>query len=60
MYFYAWKQGIKTTYYLRSRPATRISQVTTAPQAGSKAKSYQDAEAVACSLENPEVCDACQ
>ncbi|MGA0164035.1 MAG: ribonucleoside-diphosphate reductase subunit alpha [Bdellovibrionota bacterium] len=60
MYFYAWKQGIKTTYYLRSRPATRISQVTTAPQGGSKAKSYQDAEAVACSLENPEVCDACQ
>ena len=60
MYFYAWKQGIKTTYYLRSRPATRISQVTTAPQGGSKAKTYQDAEAVACSLENPEVCDACQ
>ena len=22
MYMYAWKQGIKTTYYLRSRPAT--------------------------------------
>ena len=22
MYFYAWKQGLKTTYYLRSRPAT--------------------------------------
>ena len=24
MYFYAWKKGLKTTYYLRSRPATRI------------------------------------
>ncbi|MDP6964016.1 MAG: ribonucleoside-diphosphate reductase subunit alpha, partial [Planctomycetota bacterium] len=26
MYMYAWEQGIKTTYYLRSRPATRIRQ----------------------------------
>ena len=23
MYFYAWKRGLKTTYYLRSRPATK-------------------------------------
>jgi ribonucleoside-diphosphate reductase alpha chain len=28
MYFYAWKRGIKTTYYLRSRPATRIAKTT--------------------------------
>ncbi|MFB4292060.1 ribonucleoside-diphosphate reductase subunit alpha [Nonomuraea sp. ATR24] len=49
MYAYAWKSGLKTTYYLRSRPATRIAQ-TTVPVA----------EAVACSLENPEVCEACQ
>ena len=26
MYFYAWKRGIKTTYYLRSRPATEIAK----------------------------------
>jgi ribonucleoside-diphosphate reductase alpha chain len=25
MYMYAWKRGIKTTYYLRSRPATKNS-----------------------------------
>ena len=50
MYMYAWKSGLKTTYYLRSRPATRISKVTT----------YTDAEAVACSLEHPETCEACQ
>lgn len=25
MYFYAWKAGLKTTYYLRSRPASEIS-----------------------------------
>jgi ribonucleoside-diphosphate reductase alpha chain len=28
MYFYAWKSGLKTTYYLRSRPATRIAKAT--------------------------------
>ena len=45
MYAYAWKRGLKTTYYLRSRPATRIAQ-TTVQQA--------------CSLENPDICEACQ
>jgi len=30
MYMHAWKQGLKTTYYLRSRPATRINKTTTA------------------------------
>ena len=30
MYLYAWKSGLKTTYYLRSRPATRIQQATVA------------------------------
>ena len=29
MYMYAWQKGLKTTYYLRSRPATRIAQTTT-------------------------------
>jgi ribonucleoside-diphosphate reductase alpha chain len=28
MYFYAWQRGLKTTYYLRSRPATRIAKAT--------------------------------
>ena len=49
MYRYAWRAGLKTTYYLRSRPATRIQQAT-----------VPAAEAVACSLENPETCEACQ
>ena len=31
MYLYAWKAGLKTTYYLRSRPATRIQPATVAP-----------------------------
>lgn len=56
MYMYAWKKGLKTTYYLRSRPATRIAKTTVT----AAAKTATDAQAVACSLENPEVCEACQ
>ena len=57
MYLHAWKSGLKTTYYLRSRPATRIQQATVAsPAPGSEVAEA----AVACSLENPESCEACQ
>ncbi len=56
MYMYAWKKGVKTTYYLRSRPATRINKTTIA----AKKKEFTDTEAVACSLENPDACEACQ
>ena len=91
MYMHAWKQGLKTTYYLRSRPATRINK-TTSPAGGpdgpngggvpatplptkestqdstdadtaaqdSTEKTFTDEEALACSLENPESCEACQ
>jgi ribonucleoside-diphosphate reductase alpha chain len=45
MYFHAWKSGLKTTYYLRSRPASAIAKATVAQ---------------ACSLENPTSCEACQ
>ncbi|CAL9566493.1 hypothetical protein SUDANB108_04777 [Streptomyces sp. enrichment culture] len=57
MYAYAWKSGLKTTYYLRSRPATRIAR---AAQAAVPVQATPDPEAVACSLENPESCEACQ
>ena len=60
MYLYAWKSGLKTTYYLRSRPATRIQQATVAPVALISTPVDRDAEALACSLENPESCEACQ
>jgi ribonucleoside-diphosphate reductase alpha chain len=46
MYFHAWLRGLKTTYYLRSRPATEIGKTTVSARA--------------CSLENPETCEACQ
>jgi ribonucleoside-diphosphate reductase alpha chain len=80
MYLHAWKAGLKTTYYLRSRPATRINQTTSgaatapvapapptpqgpsgggAPTPEPEKKTYTDEEAVACSLENPESCEAC-
>ena len=56
MYMYAWKRGIKTTYYLRSRPATRIAK-TTVPQPQAIASMNAS---VSCSLDNPESCEACQ
>jgi ribonucleoside-diphosphate reductase alpha chain len=66
MYLHAWKSGIKTTYYLRSRPATRINKTTTGGPNDPKSESqpaakptFSDAETVACSLENPESCEAC-
>ncbi|AIS00445.1 ribonucleoside-diphosphate reductase subunit alpha [Streptomyces glaucescens] len=59
MYAYAWKSGLKTTYYLRSRPATRIARAARA-QATVPVQAAPDPEAVACSLENPESCEACQ
>ncbi|MFI5912182.1 ribonucleoside-diphosphate reductase subunit alpha [Dactylosporangium sp. NPDC051541] len=101
MYLHAWKSGLKTTYYLRSRPATRIQQATvpvlappTPPataqsttavlmQPPAPVTAQSDSVvgvqppapdiaqpvvvvggaadvAVACSLENPESCEACQ
>ncbi|QNN71687.1 ribonucleoside-diphosphate reductase subunit alpha [Thermomonas carbonis] len=61
MYMYAWKQGIKTTYYLRSRPATKIAKTTVGSAAANVPKpDYMPVEAIACSLENPEACEACQ
>ena len=71
MYLHAWKSGLKTTYYLRSRPATKINKSTTAgaattPPSGPSGgkdleptKSFTEEEALACSLENPESCEAC-
>lgn len=84
MYMYAWKRGVKTTYYLRSRPATSIAKTTVkrGPSLNQSAdmpnminessgvaanssendskKEYSDSEAITCSLENPEACEACQ
>lgn len=65
MYMYAWQKGLKTTYYLRSRPATRIAQVSAEYKVNDLVpeqpkKVYSDEEALVCSIENPEACEACQ
>jgi ribonucleoside-diphosphate reductase alpha chain len=68
MYMYCWQKGLKTTYYMRSRPATKITQVTASDSVSSPhvskgsddVQAYTDAEALVCSLENPEACEACQ
>jgi|YNPMSStandDraft_2_1061718.scaffolds.fasta_scaffold09143_3 ribonucleoside-diphosphate reductase alpha chain len=84
MYMYAWKRGLKTTYYLRSRAKTRIQKTTTAgakestpvqetaklanavanaqfTNSNGHASSENKAkDAVSCSLENPDSCEACQ
>src|SRR6185437_15533130 len=64
MYMHAWKRGLKTTYYLRSRPATRIAKTTLGGDEGAAKRSGDepstDVAAVVCSLENPGTCEACQ
>jgi len=52
MYMHAWKKGLKTTYYLRSRPATEIAKTTIV--------AATTTNAVSCSLDNPQACEACQ
>jgi len=74
MHFYAWKQGLKTgMYYLRSKAATSAIQFTVPSQAEKQMtplvpeKAIQqvvsvgaDVQAdIACSLDNPEDCEAC-
>ena len=68
MYMYAWKQGVKTTYYLRSRARTSIKKTTVSSSvakvqtevAQAPEASQSNQAAVTCSLENPEACEACQ
>ena len=69
MYSYAWKKGLKTTYYLRSRGATQIEKSTVSLSSSSNSSSINkpndDLNAslsnqdLSCALENPESCDVC-
>jgi len=52
IYMAAWKSGLKTTYYLRNRGASKVEKSTQ--------KEYTEEEKVACSIANPESCEACQ
>lgn len=60
MYMYAWKKGIKTLYYFRSRAKTSIKKTTFIEEENTSVVSSKSQGAVACSLENPESCEACQ
>jgi ribonucleoside-diphosphate reductase alpha chain len=74
MYRAAWRQGLKTTYYLRTLGASNIEKATVDlkqndPEMNSVSveptakKSYTEAEAKACSIEamlNGEECEGCQ
>ncbi|EMR02992.1 ribonucleoside-diphosphate reductase subunit alpha [Cesiribacter andamanensis] len=71
MHFYAWKKGLKTgMYYLRTKAAASAIQFTvdkTALQQPKAAEAQQPAPAnddqnrsdMACSLDNPDACEAC-
>ena len=71
MHFYAWKKGLKTgMYYLRSQAAAEAIKFTVdqahldknkaANQAAMQAKDEsQNLADMACSLDNPEACEAC-
>ena len=63
MHFYAWKRGLKTgMYYLRSRAAADAIQFTVdkaAASAPTAAELEQKAADMACSLDNPDACEAC-
>lgn len=65
MHFYAWKSGLKTgMYYLRSKAATSAIQFTVDKAAASMpaptaAELEQKAADMACSLDDPDGCEAC-
>ncbi|MEM8566934.1 MAG: ribonucleoside-diphosphate reductase subunit alpha [Bacteroidota bacterium] len=72
MHFYAWKKGLKTgMYYLRSKAATSAIQFTvekTKEEAPKVQKTVAERETaalaqkqadMACSLDNPDECEAC-
>ena len=65
MHFYAWKKGLKTgMYYLRTQGAAEAKKFTVEKQAEpsitpiTNAKEQNLAD-MACSLDNPEGCEAC-
>ena len=57
---YGWKQGLKTgSYYIRSRPKVQAQQFTIDPDKKQEKVDTREAEALMCSLKNPEACEMC-
>lgn len=61
MHFHAWKRGLKTgMYYLRTKAAADAIKFTVQKQAAETLEPvYDQAAAMACSLDNPDACEAC-
>ncbi|MDA8934333.1 ribonucleoside-diphosphate reductase subunit alpha [Flavobacteriales bacterium] len=71
MHFYAWKQGLKTgMYYLRTKSAVDAIKFTVQKQSKAQlepvvapevkeVKEFTPEEQLACSIENPDDCEAC-
>jgi ribonucleoside-diphosphate reductase alpha chain len=63
-HFHAWKKGLKTgMYYLRTKAAVEaiagLGVDLSSIQKPKENKEYSTEEAVSCSLDNPEACEAC-
>ena len=67
-HFYAWEKGLKTgMYYLRTKAAADAIKFTLEKEEREKPKTaieiqeeeLKKAEDLACSLDNPEACEAC-
>jgi ribonucleoside-diphosphate reductase alpha chain len=61
MHFHSWKRGLKTgMYYLRTKAAADAIKFTVQKQAAETLEPvYDQAAAMACSLDNPDACEAC-
>ncbi len=65
MHFYAWKKGLKTgMYYLRTKAAADAIKFTVDQSQLNKPKTAEqlkeeNASAMACSIDNPDSCEAC-
>ena len=58
MYMYAWESGLKTTYYLRSKAATRVEK-STVEAVKEEIDIESDVLPQACSIDDPD-CESCQ
>jgi len=64
MHFHAWKRGLKTgMYYLRTKAAADAIKFTVEKQAAETLEPLalveQNQSDMACSLDNPDACEAC-
>ena len=66
MHFYGWKKGLKTgMYYLRTKAATDAIKFTVdrnftkEPEVNTVNVAANAAEAIACSIDNPDSCESC-